>query len=61
MVEEADESNFWLTFAADVNLIHAEDPTLKKLAKESDELVAIFSASLKTLKAASVKILNPKS
>jgi four helix bundle protein len=51
VVEEADESNFWLTLAEDVNLTNSEDPQIKSLAQESNELTAIFSASLKTLKA----------
>lgn len=48
--EEADETNFWLTFIADLELIDAADPELTFLAKESDEFVAIFTASLRTLR-----------
>lgn len=54
VLEEADESNFWLTFIADVDLLKLEDE-LKFLIKESDEFVAIFTASLKTLNSKSSK------
>lgn len=48
VLEEADESNFWLTFIADVDLLKTDDE-LKFLINESDEFVAIFTASLKTI------------
>ena len=47
--EEADESLFWLQFLKDVELIK-NDPELDALIKEANELVAIFTKSLKTLK-----------
>jgi len=47
--EEADESLFWLKFLKDVELIK-NDSELDILIKEADELVAIFTKSLKTLK-----------
>jgi four helix bundle protein len=47
--EEADESLFWLTFSKDVGIL-SKDEELGALIKESDELVAIFTQSLKTLK-----------
>ena len=47
--EKADESLFWLQFLKDVELIK-NDPELDALIKEADELVAIFTKSLKTLK-----------
>ena len=47
--EEVDESLFWLQFLKDVELIK-NDPELDALIKEADELVAIFTKSLKTLK-----------
>lgn len=49
--EEADESLFWLEYMEDVNLVKdcAEHESLKK---EANELVAIFTSSLRTLKAA---------
>lgn len=49
VLEEADESNFWLTFISDVELLKNDDKELNLLIKESDELTAIFTASLKTL------------
>jgi four helix bundle protein len=50
VLEEADESNFWLTFLGDVNLIKSDDRELKELVRESKEFVAIFTASIKTMK-----------
>ena len=41
-----DESNFWLEFALDENLISKEK--IDNLLKESSELTAIFMASRKT-------------
>lgn len=49
VLEEADESNFWLTFISDVELLKSNDEELNFLVKESDEFVAILTASLKTL------------
>ena len=49
VLEEADESHFWLTFIADVELLKNEEKELSLLIKESNELTAIFTASLKTL------------
>jgi four helix bundle protein len=46
--EESDESLFWLEFIADLELIH--NKLLKDLIKESNELVSIFVAALKTSK-----------
>ena len=47
-LEESDESNFWLTFIIDIDLIKP-NPELDFLIKESDELVTIFTSALKTL------------
>ena len=47
--EEADESLFWLQFSKDVGILK-NDLELNKLIKEANELVAIFTQSLKTLK-----------
>ena len=47
--EEADESLFWLQLVKDVEIIK-NDAELDALIKEADELVAIFTQSLKTLK-----------
>ena len=46
VIEEVDESNFWLEFAVDENLIQREK--IEFLLKESSELTAIFMASRKT-------------
>jgi len=46
VIEEADESNFWLEFIIDENLLkkHLVEP----LMKEADELTAIFITSRRT-------------
>ncbi|WP_445955647.1 four helix bundle protein [Yeosuana sp.] len=46
VIEEVDESNFWLEFALDENLISKEK--IDFLLKESSELTSIFIASRKT-------------
>jgi four helix bundle protein len=46
VIEEADESYFWLEFIIDENLI--ESNLVEPLLKEADELTAIFIASRKT-------------
>ncbi|MDD7887292.1 four helix bundle protein [Flavivirga sp. 57AJ16] len=46
VIEEVDESNFWLEFALDENLIQKDK--IEFLLKESSELTAIFMASRKT-------------
>ena len=46
VIEEADESNFWIEFSIDEKLI--KDERLFPLLKESAELTAIFMASRKT-------------
>lgn len=54
VIEEADESMYWFEIIEEVNNnINSEQ--LKKLHKESDELTAIFSASVKTLKSTDYK------
>jgi four helix bundle protein len=47
--EEADESLFWLEFIKGLK-IECDKVELEKLIKEADELVAIFSAGIKTIK-----------
>ncbi len=47
VLEEADESMFWLEMIEETNE-KIDRNKLKKLHKESDELTAIFTASLKT-------------
>jgi four helix bundle protein len=46
VIEEADESYFWLEFIIDENLLKIH--LLQSLLKEADELTAIFIASRKT-------------
>jgi len=46
VIEEVDESNFWLNFLVDEKLLDKE--TCKSLLKESDELTRIFISSRKT-------------
>lgn len=48
--EEADETLFWLEFIKDLE-IKCDKNELNYLMKEADELVAIFSAGIKTIKA----------
>lgn len=47
--EEADESLFWLEFIEELEL-KCNKTELKYLMKESNELVSIFSASIRTIK-----------
>lgn len=47
--EEIDETLFWLEFIEDLNLL-CNLNELKSLKQEANELVAIFTASIKTLK-----------
>lgn len=49
VLEEVDESEFWLTFAGDVPIVPPDNVELKRLQKEAFELTAIFSASVKTI------------
>ncbi len=49
VLEEADESLFWLEMIHELNLIR-ETSEILYLFKEADELVAIFVASIKTVK-----------
>ena len=49
VIEEADESLFWLEFIIDENLVSKSK--LDPLLKEADELTAIFIASRKTVSA----------
>jgi four helix bundle protein len=45
-LEEADESSYWLELLQEAGIFPAE--RLKDLMKETDELVAIFTATIKT-------------
>ena len=49
VIEESDESMFWLEYIEATALLAA--PALKKLRGEANELVAIFTASQKTARA----------
>ncbi len=44
VIEEADETLFWLEMIKEINLIQ-QNSELKKLMKEAGELVAIFVAT----------------
>jgi four helix bundle protein len=49
VLEEADESGFWLTFVVETNILTSDNTHLNRLHKEANELTAIFAASVKTL------------
>jgi four helix bundle protein len=60
VIEEADESAFWLELLVDAGLI--SEPKLKDLKSEANQLVAIFNASRTTAKkGAQSTIINQKS
>jgi len=48
VIEEADESAFWLELLVDSGLVH--ESKLKDLISEANQLVAIFNASRSTAK-----------
>ena len=50
VLEEADESLYWMELIVESNLLHQKQMT--SIMQEADELVSIFSASLKTAKKA---------
>jgi four helix bundle protein len=49
VIEETDESDFWLGFSVDLDLLDRR--AVQKLRQEAGELVAIFTASRKTAEA----------
>lgn len=49
VLEEADESHYWLEIIRDADLINGE--YIERLTKEANELTAIFAATDKTAKA----------
>ncbi len=51
--EEADESLFWLELIDELKL-KCDNEELNKLIKEANELVSIFSASIKTIKSKNI-------
>lgn len=63
VLEESDESSFWLTFASDVKLARTDNLELVALIDESNQLTAIFTASVRTISQRNQKskILNHKS
>ena len=48
VLEEADEASFWLEFASDVGVLESEQ--MRTLLSESDQFMAILTATLKTAK-----------
>lgn len=48
VLEESDESHYWLTIIRDAELLNV--PLLHELIKEANELTAIFAATDKTAK-----------
>ena len=56
VIEEADETAFWLEFLIDAGLI--SERKLKDLSSEADQLVAIFNASRTTAKKSSQSTIN---
>ena len=60
VIEEADESIFWLEFIIDEDLL--KKPLVQPLMKEAEELTAIFIASRKTARMKKddyLKVSNP--
>jgi four helix bundle protein len=55
VIEEADETLFWLELVKELNLIKNKD--FSDLSKEVNELISIFVSSVKTIK----KRINSKS
>jgi len=56
VIEEADESSFWLELLVDAGLI--PETKLKELKSEASQLVAIFNASRFTAKKGSQSTIN---
>jgi four helix bundle protein len=56
--EEADETLFWLEFIQEAEIIKRN--LLENITKESKELVAIFTASVKTSKQKIKKLISSK-
>ena len=55
ILEEVDESGFWLTFVVEIQVLQSSNPHLNRLQTEANELTAIFSASVKTISQANLK------
>ncbi len=58
VIEEADESAFWLEFIMDEELMRQE--LIKPLFDEANELTAIFISSRKTIQTSKWSIINHK-
>ena len=58
VLEEVDESHFWLEFIIDEQLLSEE--RVLPLLKEAEELRAVFISSRKTAKSEQSKIVNQK-
>ena len=56
VIEEADETAFWLEFLVDAGLVPASK--MKELLSEANQLVAIFNASRATAKKGSHSTIN---
>ena len=56
VIEEADETSFWLEFLVDAGLV--AETKLKDLRSEANQLVAIFNASRTTAKKGSHSTIN---
>ena len=52
-IEEADETGYWFELARDAGLMHDQDAD--DMIDEASQLVAIFTASVRTAKARSKK------
>jgi len=50
VIEEADETLFWLEIIEELKVILNKETEITRLLKEADELVAIFVSSVKTVK-----------
>lgn len=59
VIEEADETSFWLEFLVDAGLI--PETKLRDLKDEANQLVAIFNASRTTAKKGCQSTINQKS
>lgn len=57
--EEADETQYWLELLVETGLLHQEQIT--NIHKETDEILAMTVASIKTLRNRKSSIQNPKS
>ena len=55
MLEEADESQFWLEFISDEKLMNPRDEFLVELIKEGGDLLSFFFTSGKTVQKKNLK------